>query len=110
MKRTNDRNSHKPVTVVAGAMLLAAATCAGAADAWQERLLFDPPQSQLDAEARGRIMIYDGLTDAQIAQALDEQFDRIESMMFVRTIRTDEQGEEQRDAETGVVLADDDGC
>jgi len=110
MKRMNEMNFHTLLPVLAGTALLAAMATAGAADAWQERLLFDPPQSQRDAEARGRIMIYDGLTDAQITQAMDEQFERIESMMFVRTIHTDKQGEVLRDEETGVVQAEDDGC
>jgi len=83
---------------------------AAAADKWQERLLFEPPASQLDAEARGRIMIYDGMTDAQIAQVMDSQFDRIESMMFVHTIRTDAQGGVVHDPETGTVEVADDGC
>jgi hypothetical protein len=110
MKHVNDRNSHTGLTVLAGAALLAAVANAGAADTWQERLLFDPPQSQLDAEARGRIMIYDGLTATQITQAMDEQFERIGSMMFVRTIQTDARGEPLRDAGTGAVVVDDDGC
>jgi len=110
MKRTKHMNIHTLLPVLAGTALLAAVSTAGAADAWQERLLLDPPQGQLDAEARGRIMIYDGLTDAQIAQAMDEQFERIESMMFVRTIHTDERGEVLRDAETGEAQAEDDGC
>lgn len=110
MRRMNDSYIHRLVPVLAGAALQAVVANAGAADAWQERLLFDPPQSQLDAETRGRIMIYDGLTDAQIAQAMDEQFDRIESMMFVGTLHTDDQGEVMRDVESGAVLADDDGC
>lgn len=81
-----------------------------AADLWQERMLFNPPSSQLDAEARGRIMIYDGMTDAQIANAMDSQFDRIESMMFVRTIHSDAQDEIMHDPASGRVEVDDDGC
>jgi hypothetical protein len=66
--------------------------------------------SQLNLEQRGRIMIYDGLTDKQIAMALDTQFDRIESMMFVRTIVTNDEGDAMRDNETGQVIVEDDGC
>jgi hypothetical protein len=97
-------------------MALAAITTLGmaqplaAADRWQERMLFDPPPSQLAAEQRGRIMIYDGMTEAQVARAMDSQFDRIDSMMFVRTIHTDERGAIARDPETGTVETDDDGC
>ena len=61
-----------------------------------------PFGSQLKLEQRGRIMIYDGMTDTQITKAMDTQFDRIESMMFVRTIVTNN--------ETGELMVEDDGC
>ena len=73
-----------------------------AQDSWQMRMLFNPPESQLNVEKRGRIMIYDGLKEARIERLMDTQFDRIESMMFVRTIITDN--------ETGEDTVEDDGC
>jgi hypothetical protein len=82
--------------------LLFGAGPAIAQDSWQTRMLLTPPESQLKAEERGRIMIYDGLNETQVAQALDTQFDRIESMMFVRTIVTND--------ETGEETVEDDGC
>ena len=97
-------------TILATIIAAGAAQPVPAADRWQERMLFDPPPAQLEAEARGRIMIYDGMTEAQIASVMDSQFDRIESMMFVRTIHTDAQGAVQADPETGIPEADDDGC
>lgn len=73
-----------------------------AQDSWQMRMLFNPTESQLKVEKRGRIMIYDGLKEARIERAMDTQFERIESMMFVRTIITDD--------ETGEDTVEDDGC
>ena len=93
----------KTLTVVLGMTVLTCSVSqASAQDTWQERLLFDPPPSQLKLEGRGRVMIYDGLTDKQVGQAMDTQFDRIQSMMFVRTVLTD--------VETGEVMVEDDGC
>jgi hypothetical protein len=34
--------------------------------------LFEPPQNELKREAKGRVMIYDGLTDKGVERALDE--------------------------------------
>ncbi|MDH3762504.1 MAG: hypothetical protein OEU50_16095 [Gammaproteobacteria bacterium] len=62
-------------------------------DSYQERLLFSPGLETLQAEARGRIMIYDGLKNKTVEKALDHQFDRIENMMFVRTVYVQENGE-----------------
>ena len=92
------------------ALPLAGAGPVRAAEGWQEKMLFNPSASQLDLEKRGRIMIYDGMTSTQVARALDTQFERIQSMMFVRTVVTDAEGEIQRDQETGTVVVEDDGC
>ena len=81
-----------------------------AGDSWQEKMLFNPSASQLALEKRGRIMIYDGLKDSQITRAMDTQFDRIQSMMFVHTVATNSEGETLRDKETGDVVVQDDGC
>ena len=83
---------------------------AKAGDIWQERMLFNPPANQLALEQRGRIVIYDGLMDTQITQAMDTQFDRIQSMMFVRTKAPDAEGEVPRDEETDTIVVEDDGC
>lgn len=100
----------QPLLLATGITTLLSAAGPAAAGDWQEKLLFNPLDSQLKLEQRGRIMIYDGLTDKQIAKAMDTQFDRIESMMFVRTIVTNDEGDAVRDSETGQVIVEDDGC
>ena len=99
-----------PVSVVFTVLALGLVGPTEAEDRWQEKMLFTPSASQLEREKRGRIMIYDGLKDIQIAQAMDTQFDRIQSMMFVRTVATDSGGEILRDKETGNVVVENDGC
>ena len=99
-----------PVSVVIAVLVLGPAGPTEAEDAWQERMLFHPPASQLEREKRGTIVIYDGLLDTQITQAMDTQFERIQSMMFVRTIATDAEGEILRNEETDSVVVEDDGC
>ncbi len=66
---------------------------ASAVDSYQQRVLFSPSAEFLQAEARGRVMIYDGLKNETVEKALDDQFDRIENMMFVRTVHIQENGE-----------------
>jgi hypothetical protein len=87
------------------ALLIAASPSLHAADdgfnAYQQKVLLEPGKSVLRAEARGRVTIYDGLDESRVDQAMDEQFDRIENMMFVRT---------RRSAADGTVDYDDDGC
>ncbi len=81
-----------------------------AADEWQVRMLNQPSEAQLALEEKGRVFIYDGLTDVQVESALDQQFERMESMMFVRTVLTEVNGEKLTDPESGEVVVEDDGC
>ena len=100
--------------------LIAAMLGAGAADqaladgtilsSWQMKRLFKPTPADLKRETRGSVMIYDGLTDQAVTRALDEQFDRVDSMMFTRIVVTDAAGVPQRDATTGEIITEDDGC
>jgi hypothetical protein len=103
-------NSLLPVTLAWISITLMLNPGLAIAGDWQEKLLFNPSESQLKAERRGRIMIYDGLKDTEIRKAMDTQFDRIESMMFVRTVVTNEEGNVERDSESGQVVVEDDGC
>ena len=83
------------------ACLLLTTTSAFAVDSFQQNVLFKPSNSMLFAEAKGRVMIYDGLKNETVNEALNNQFDRIQSMMFVRT---------QYVQETGEYEADEDDC
>ena len=71
--------------IVATALLSSHTIAAGQADDWQIAMLNNPSVAQLKMEARGRVFIYDGLHEADINNAMDKQFDRVERMMFVRT-------------------------
>lgn len=77
---------------------------------WQYNRLFNPSPLEREAEGRGEIFIYDGLTDVTVREALDQHFDRIQNMMFTRTVITDENGDPEIDPITGNQLIEDDGC
>ena len=76
-----------------GLVLTLVASLVQAEETYQERVLFNPSQSNLAAEARGRVMIYDGFKEEDVDRALDTQFDRIENMMFINTQRQQDDGE-----------------
>ena len=77
---------------------------------WQLSLLLEPSEQQLKVERKGRVMIYDGLHSADISRVLDQQFHRLEHMMFTNTIVTDSTGKPRRDPVTGAMLVEEDGC
>ena len=110
MKTLNKLSDLFPLSAFLIAVLLGNSGLSHAADSWQEKMLFSPTSSQIKLEKRGRIMIYDGLTDTQVDRAMDSHFDRIQSMMFVRTIVTDSRGKILTNEKTGDVMVEDDGC
>lgn len=79
-------------------------------DDWQVKRLFQPTIKQIESEQKGQVFIYDGMTDKLIEQAMEKQFERVQSMMFVRTVVTSDKGEPQRDPETGEDMIESDGC
>jgi hypothetical protein len=94
------------IGLLLGAVLAPPTVAAGANDRFQYNALFNPTTAQLRAEARGRVMIYDGLDNEAVERALDTQFDRIEHMTFVgtRQTKTDDDDGGEKD------IVDDDGC
>ncbi|MBT3047906.1 MAG: hypothetical protein G8D61_03900 [gamma proteobacterium symbiont of Ctena orbiculata] len=77
---------------------------------WQQRRLMQPTPKELSREQGGHIMIYDGLTDRQVANAMDRYFNRIQSMMFTSIVVTDEEGLPKTDPATGELIIENDGC
>jgi hypothetical protein len=75
-------------------VLVSVPQAASAEESFQMNALFNPSQALLQAEARGRIMIYDSLDTEVVERALDEQFGRIEHMMFTRIRHTEPDGTE----------------
>ena len=63
-----------------------------AEESWELEQLHEPSPALLKREDAGRITIYDGLYMNEIDKAMDEQFDRIGSMMFIRTKHVEEDG------------------
>ena len=81
------------------------------ADNWQLRRLMNPTADELAREARGEVVMYDGLTDKQVDTAMSANFGRIRSMMFMGTIITDDWGEPIPSSDGSMAFAmEDDGC
>jgi hypothetical protein len=106
----NRRCTFLPGLGLATALLWSSAGAATDVSDIELRRLFEPTEAELAAEERGRIYIYDGVRDVDVQRALDEEFERVDHMMFIRIRKTDEDGEVKRDADTGTVEYEDDGC
>ena len=108
----------KIVTILAVAWLAAGSFNAQAEEpgrftigkSWQMTRLFAPGAAALAQEAAGGIVIYEGIRDVDVERAMDEQFDRLEHMMFVGTVITNDDGEPLVDPETGQEKTEDDDC
>jgi hypothetical protein len=77
---------------------------------WQMRRLMQPTEAERLREARGEVVIYDGLTDRQVDAVLNAHADRMKNMMFVGTLITDDAGEAYLDPVGGMFAQEDDGC
>ncbi len=77
---------------------------------WQIKQLFQPGKYRDSLEKQGRVFIYAGMKSSMVMKALDEHFDRIQSMMFTGTVVTDDVGTPLRDPKTGNVVVEEDGC
>ncbi|MGA7181179.1 MAG: hypothetical protein WBX11_16555 [Thiobacillaceae bacterium] len=108
---------HRVAACMLAVMALRCAMPAGAADPsvqasllqWELRRLNEPTANELVHERAGNVFIYDGLTDRQVDRALDVHFNRIESMMFVGTVKTDAAGAARLDQQ-GNVETESGGC
>ena len=91
------QNKGSRINLIAGTLftvsILFSSTSVYAVDEYQNSVLFSPSPGILKAEAKGRVMIYDGLDNETVELAMSEQFNRIENMMFVRTQYLQEDGE-----------------
>ena len=79
-------------------------------DSWSKKQMFEPGKSLLRAEAKGRITIVAGATDVQVGEFMDKHFSRIDNMMFVSTIVTNDSGEIAYDENSGEPQVEDDDC
>lgn len=68
---------------------------------YQMRVLTQPSQMQLQRELQGKVFIYDHLTSQQVDTALDNEFNRIENMMFVSTLYTRTNGDIEQPLDDG---------
>ena len=68
-------------------------------NSWELDQLHAPSPSLRERERAGRITIYDGVLITEVDKAMDQQFDRIESMMFIRTKWSVEDGSYYEDSD-----------
>ena len=74
------------------------------------RRLFEPTPAEVRAEQQGRIYIYEGLKEEDIARALREQFRRVDSMMFIRVQPTPVAPTPGQGGDATPVYSQNDGC
>jgi hypothetical protein len=92
--------------LVAVLLFLAATARAGGVRDAELRRLFEPTKAELQEEGAGRIYNYDGLRDSDVERATQEEYERIENMMFIRENKTDAKGELLTDPATGEAVVE----
>jgi hypothetical protein len=95
------RHTRSFALVLASVLGSAQAAESASATEWQLALLFNPSEQQIKVEEKGRVVIYDGLKSAEVEKAMEQEFERIEHMMFIRT---------KVPSDTGGYVEADDGC
>jgi len=85
-------NTGKLAAIAVLSTILNGTVQAAVASEWDRKLLFSPSSSLLEKEKAGSVTIYDGVLSSDVDRAMDQQFDRMESMMFVRTLYPAEGG------------------
>ena len=101
---------HRVPRFLAGLVLVAPLAHAKDLRDIELRRLFEPTPSELRAERAGRIYIYEGLKEDDIVRAMQEQFDRVNSMMFIRVQPTPVARDPGQGGESTQVSYQDDGC
>lgn len=79
------------------------------------RRLFEPTPTELRADRSGRIFIHEGLSELDVERAMRDEFDRIDSVMFIRVKRAPRHEEAQSGKPEGAGTETptdsiDDGC
>ncbi len=77
---------------------------------WRMQRLMEPSPRDLEKERKGSVYIYDGLTEREVDTALNNQFHRIQNMMFMGTVKTDARGEPLQDAKSGQYIQESGNC
>jgi hypothetical protein len=111
--KTGNNNRKLAISVFIALIGMGADAHAAIADAmhdWQQNILTNPSQRQIAREKAGQVTIFDGLTDKIVNSIMDNQFNRLDSMMFTHIIITGDDGTPLKDKETGELLTEDDGC
>jgi len=60
---------------------------------WEMKQLHAPSPFLLAREQRGQVTIFDGLPSTEVDLALDQQFERMDNLMFIRTRHVSDDGD-----------------